>query len=690
MIWDKFTNKKPANDKPAEKTAQEQTVERPLVCIECSKEWPADKKTCPDDGGILVTKKAQSSLAGEFLVGSTFVDRYKILSVLGEGGMSIVYKAHHSMMDRVVAIKILKHFESSGEKMFFRFQQEARAASSLNHNSLITIYDFGVTPEGRAYLVMDYLEGKSLEAVILEGPLEAERAAKIFMQVCDGLEHAHSKGVIHRDIKPSNIILITNDKKQELVKIVDFGIAKLMPEAKKETFHLTQAGQLFGSPLFMSPEQCANRKIDNRTDVYALGATMYNALAGRPPFEGATLAEVIYQHLKEIPQPFSKLGKNLKVPESLEKTVLKCLEKESDLRYQSMSELRAALAPNSGAAPAAPEKKAAPKANMIKVVLAEDSDAVAATITNNVATAGGAFVASRAVNGAEAIDKVMQTMPQVVLVDVKVPVMDGIEVTKQLKATSPNLRVLLYSISDNPNDIIPALNAGADGYIMQDLSPGRLGPAIKAVVSGIPWIDPEITSRVLRNSTQAAAKAGPDIATKHAKNEKLDHAQYLETLGSIYVQEKKYDEAEALFHGSIALAEKAYGKDCAQVASTSAKLADLYMANKKSGAAEHLYLRALEIRVQTLGQEHLDVAASLESLALLFKVSGSLEQAERFFLWAMRIREKLLPPNDGSLADIYSKIAGLYRAMGRISDANQMDKKAKQIQETVLSQTNAM
>jgi len=694
MIWDKFTKKPPA-EKPAEKAvdkpSHEQTVASPLVCVECSKEWGSEKKTCPDDGGLLITKKVAAKDKDAGLIGSTFVERYKILSVLGEGGMSIVYKAHHAMMDRVVAIKILKHFESSGEKMFYRFQQEARAASSLNHPNLTTIYDFGVTPEGRAYLVMDYLEGKSLEQVIVEGALGAERTAKIFMQVCDGLEHAHSKGVIHRDIKPSNILLVINDKKQEVVKIVDFGIAKLMPEAKKETFHLTQAGQLFGSPLFMSPEQCANKKIDNRTDIYAVGATMYNALAARPPFEGATLPEVIYQHLKDAPLAFGKLGKNLNVPEPLEKMVFKCLEKDPEQRYQSMSALKADLTPLSGAPPATPEKKAAPKPNMIKVVLAEDNDSVAATISNNIATAGGAFVASRAVNGAEAIDKVMQTMPQVVLVDVKVPVIDGIEVTKQLKATSPNLRVILYSVSDNANHIIPALSAGADGYIMQDLSPNRVGPAIKAVVSGIPWIDPEITARVLRNSTQAAAKqSGPEVSTKQAKNVKLDHAEYLDTLASIYVQEKKYDEAEALFHGSIALSEKAYGKDSAQVASTCAKLADLYMANKKSAAAEALYLRALEIRVQTLGQEHLEVAASLESLALLFRVSGSLEQAERFFLWAVRIREKLLPPNDGSLADLYSKIGGLYRTMGRTAEANQMDGKAKLIQESVLSQTNVL
>lgn len=189
-------------DKTAKRSEKEQTISNPLVCLECGKEYPLDKKTCPKDGSLLVAKRSPDKDPDkDKLVGTTFVERYDILSVLGEGGMSIVYKAHHAMMDRIVAIKILKNFESAGEKMFFRFQQEARAASSLSHNNLITTYDFGVTPEGRAYLVMDYLEGRSLEQIITQdGPLKPERAAKVFAQVCDGLEHAHSKGVVHRDV----------------------------------------------------------------------------------------------------------------------------------------------------------------------------------------------------------------------------------------------------------------------------------------------------------------------------------------------------------------------------------------------------------------------------------------------------------------------------------------------------------
>jgi DNA-binding NarL/FixJ family response regulator len=339
-------------------------------------------------------------------------------------------------------------------------------------------------------------------------------------------------------------------------------------------------------------------------------------------------------------------------------------------------------------------KKTKPKrAEMINVVLAEDNNELAATITENIAAAGGAFVSSRASNGHEALDKVMQSMPQVLLIDFNLPLLNGAEVTKQLKTMAPNMRVLLFTVGDNPNDIITALGCGADGFILGDLSSARLGPAIKAIVSGIQWIDPEISSKVLRQSVHAAGPAvrrGPDTTVKQANNEKLEHADFLETLAGVYMQEKKYDEAEALFHGAVALAEKSYGKDSNEVATVSTKLADLYVSRQKSAAAEKLYLRALEIRFQTLGQEHVEVAASLENLATLFKMGGGYSEAERFYLWAIRIREKLGPEKDEALAATFSRLARVYRDMGRESEAEQMENRASNIREDLLSKTTFM
>lgn len=677
MIWEKLFKQ----------SVPDQTSHGLLVCIQCAKEYGADKKSCPDDGGLLVAKTDKPPV--DNLLEKVFVDRYYMLSVLGEGGMSVVYKAHHTMMDRPVAIKILKNFESSQDKMLKRFQQEARAASSLNHPNLITLHDFGITTDGQAYIVMDYLEGQNLDAVIeRQGYIGFERAAKIFLQICDGLDHAHSKGIIHRDIKPSNILVLNPNTPEESVKIVDFGIAKLLPESNKETFHLTQAGQIFGSPLFMSPEQCANKKVDSRTDIYAVGATLFTALVGSPPFEAPTLAEIIYSHLKEKPASPNKANPKNPLPPRFEQLVLRCLEKNPDDRFPSMADLKAEIQVACGSK----KDTAQVRKTLINVVVAEDSDELANNIIESLAVSGGLAVIGRAKSGEEALDKVMQYLPQVVLIDIRMPGLDGVQVTKQLKACSPNIRVLLYSVGEDFHPLIQTLNAGADGYIFQDLSPGRLGPAVKAIVNGIPWIDPEITSRVLRQSAHSLSKSAMDTSTKAASNQRLDHANYLEDLAQIYVNEKKYDEAEALYHGAIALHEKSRGKDCPELTPSLTKLADLYMSRQKAAAAEQMYLRALQIRFQSLGQEHLDVAASLESLALLFQISGGFAESERFYIWALRIRQKL---GDRSMASLealsstFRKVSLLYRCMNRPTEAADMERLALNLQEDTLSITRS-
>ncbi len=645
----------------SQKATNENTLATPLYCAVCDTEYGASQRFCPKDGELLAPKDIP---VADNVVGSVFVERYQVQSVLGEGGMSVVYKARHAMMDRFVAIKILKNFESSQDKMLKRFQQEARAASSLGHQNLITLHDFGISPDGKAYIVMDYLEGQSLEALIQTGPTASiDRLIRIFLQICDGLEHAHSKGVVHRDIKPSNIIVLSTADHVDWVKIVDFGIAKLMPEAKKETFHLTQAGQVFGSPLFMSPEQCKNAAIDLRTDIYSLGGTFYNAIAGRPPFQGGSLAEIVYQQLKEDPLPFSESAPNVEVPAALQAVIFKCLEKHPEARFQSMAELRCDLEQIQIQRRTAEQVRTKVK---LGVVLAENSEEVHRTIADTLQSTGEFTLLGTAKNGEQTIDCVMQHLPQIALVNIQMPVISGTEATKQIKAQFPNMRILLYSLSEDYTEIVAALNCGADGFIFNDLSAPRLAPAMKAIVNGIPWVDPEITSRVLQASARSLrGQKAPDVSVKRVTNPNLNHAGFIESLAEIYQDEGKYDEAEALYHAAVALEEKAKGKTHADVVVPLTKLADLYMSRKKSAAAEQMYLRALEIRFQNLGPEHLDVAASLESLALLFKSSGGLIESERFYAWALRIREKLCSADDAQIKLTRTKLSAVIDELAR-------------------------
>jgi serine/threonine protein kinase len=272
------------------------------------------------------------------LIGQTLDNQYEILSVIGQGGMSVVYKARHVMLRKIVAIKTLLPHLVLHPLSLQRFQQEAQAASNIVHTNVVTIYNFGITPEGQPYLVMDYLEGISLQELILEhGHLAIVRAVNIFTQVANALGLAHEKGVVHRDLKPSNIILIEQGDNKDIVQIVDFGIAKLLPQEGAEAMALTQTGEVFGSPLYMSPEQAKGEKLDSRSDIYSMGCLMYETLCGKLPHNGENALEVLYKHINDVPHAMS-FGE-IKIPHALEAIVFKALAKSPELRYQNMLEL---------------------------------------------------------------------------------------------------------------------------------------------------------------------------------------------------------------------------------------------------------------------------------------------------------------------------------------------------------------
>lgn len=278
------------------------------------------------------------------LIGTTIQDRYEVLDVLGKGGMGVVYKGKQLLIDRVVAIKMLRMDVAYDDNVLKRFQVEAKAASRLNHPNVIAVYDFGVVDSGQPYLVMDFVEGPNLADIIEKhGPVDYTRMANIFMQACDALEHAHNQNIIHRDMKPSNIVLLDTAEQNDLVKVLDFGIAKLMG-ADGQGLHLTKTGDVVGSPLYMSPEQCTGQELDARSDIYSLGAAMYEALVGAPPLRGKTAMDTLSMHVTEPPLPFIVIKPSIPIPPEVEAIVMKCLEKDRNARFASMLELRDALA----------------------------------------------------------------------------------------------------------------------------------------------------------------------------------------------------------------------------------------------------------------------------------------------------------------------------------------------------------
>ncbi|WP_437757545.1 protein kinase domain-containing protein [Sorangium sp. So ce1389] len=274
-------------------------------------------------------------------IGTTFDHRYKIERLLGEGGMGYVYLARHKVIDKRVAVKVLRAELARDREIFERFVQEARAASSIGNPHIVDISDFGDLPDGSTYFVMEYLEGVSL-AQLIDSPneLPMDRICHIALQLSAGLAAAHEAGIIHRDLKPDNVFVVARGSDPNFVKILDFGIAKV---STSTTTKLTRAGAVFGTPHYMSPEQAAGAPIDHRTDIYSLGVMLYELVSRQLPFNADNFMGILTQHMYKAPVPIRALVGGPDCPPGLEAVILKCLSKKPESRYQTMGDLHADL-----------------------------------------------------------------------------------------------------------------------------------------------------------------------------------------------------------------------------------------------------------------------------------------------------------------------------------------------------------
>ncbi len=273
----------------------------------------------------------------------TIVGQYRILRQIGEGGMGAVFLAEHVLIGRRAAIKMLLPALSSQHEIVERFFNEARATTTISDPGIVQVFDFGFHADGSAFLVMEFLEGESLDGRIRTlGHLSVYDALRVTRQAASSLGAAHARGIVHRDLKPENIFLVRDAEAQggERPKILDFGIAKLSGDEPGRM--RTRTGALMGTPVYMSPEQCRGAgAVDHRSDIYSLGCVLYTMLTGRPPFDGEGVGEIIVAHLREPVPPPSSVAPF--VPKPVDELVLRCLAKPVEERFQSMAELVAAI-----------------------------------------------------------------------------------------------------------------------------------------------------------------------------------------------------------------------------------------------------------------------------------------------------------------------------------------------------------
>lgn len=676
------------------------------VCMQCGKSYAAGTQFCPQDGMELMRTIADP------LIGTTLPRRYHIESLLGRGSMSVVYKGNYEPLNQPVAIKMLKSHLVSDPQQAKRFQHEVKTAGALNHPNIVGILDFGVTVQGVPYLIMDYLDGKSMSDILdEEGRLSVHRAIDLFSQTADALLYAHEAGVVHRDIKPSNLLICCDADGRETLKIVDFGIAKISTpgdDNASETLGLTATGEVLGTPLYMSPEQANGKPLDSRSDIYALGCVMYHALTGKPPFVGDTALDTMRLQISAQPKPIEQVRTDLYIPQGLRLCVMRALQKDPRNRYQTMGELReelqTCLPKRELATPAAMRKTTpvTPVSSTLMQTAKQDSDVIKLSFWFCALVIAGIALAAVFGHQPAAHNPAHSQAP------VPKPIVQADSQQQTMATAQSALNSGQYATAEQlfkqvlEQKAIPdarqalALNGLASAYFAQDKLDEAKDTCSQAlsIQQKIPDNDPVLADIVTNLSKICCAMGDQDGAERLAKQalgirqstpnaSEQEQASALQCLAGVYCSRKNYKQADETLSKALGIMENAPASAAAELASIANDLGMVREREGKYGSAEQLFTRALSIRRVSLDAHTPSIADTLCALGTLYFNQKKDSAAENMFKEALSIRQSAFGEQSSRTAEVYSCLGILYDTNKDYAQAEQCYRKALNIKEQI-------
>ncbi len=609
------------------------------------------------------------------------IENIEYLALIGEGGMSRVYKARQKLLDRIVAVKILSHFQIAECKDFERFQQEAKYASKIHHPNIAKTISFGVTEAGQPYLIMEFVEGISLaEELNQNGRLSLGKFRSIFLPLLSALAQTHSEGIVHRDLKSGNIMLCKTDSGEDSVKLVDFGIAKAIAQKVDSTRRLTKSGALIGSPAYMSPEQCLNVSLDGRSDLYSLACIMYETLTGFPPFSGNSPLEVMQKQSEKARPTAAELCHMVDIPAELAEVIIWGLAKNPDQRPVNASAWASKLSIVLEGYDL--EKVPVLRTTRLQKIFSKRQVTVlicACSLIGALFVMRIEFKLKTQIVGSEAASVLAKSKHNKLVADT---FYEGLLEKAEKEGDQSKITKFLDKLVERYTT--------TDQYL-------KAAPLAKRCLEireeASDHNDIEISTRLfdlaeLYRAQGKYAEAEPlykrclEMKEKKLGLKQLESTRCLVSLADNYMSQAKHNDALTLYKQCLKIKETSLGPTHPEVGDLVLVLANLYKIQHKQALAEPLYKRCIQLA--KTNSDQICLAWSTLGLAELYHNQSEFAKAEPLFRKYLNLREVMKMPDDLQLSSSLSCLATACFSQKKYTETESACKRSLQIRERLL------